>query len=266
MKSKKQMTFLLGILLALLIGAACSDESNRSEPVATKTDNGTSMAPPAKGAENRDKALVRVVDAMPGNQRLDTFIGDRLEFTNAAYKTVTPYKEVPITKTRFALKPSGQDAEPPIAYSTESISSGDHYTILVLPATDGSTTLRVMADNLALLPEGRASVRIINTSPDSGEIDVFVKNNEKKLFGGVNFQTVTAYNDVVPQTATLEMRPKGKKDVLLTVPDINFDALHHYTIIVTGKAKGAPKLDAIKIDDELVGATPVPPASPIPMK
>src|SRR5213075_2391364 len=103
------------------------------EPVVTKTDNGTSMAPSAKGAENRGKALVRVVDAMPGGQMLDTFIADKLEFTNAAYKTVTPYKEVPVAKTRFAVKPSGQDAEQPIAYSTESISNGDHYTILVLP-------------------------------------------------------------------------------------------------------------------------------------
>jgi hypothetical protein len=249
---------LLSILLALLLAAACNDESNRSEPVSTKTDKGTSTAPPAKEAEKRDKALVRVIHAMPGSQALDAFVGDTKEFPHVAYKTVTPYKEVPDVHKQFALKPTGQDRGAPIAQNTEAISGGDHYTAIVLPAADGSTTLRVVADKLTPPAAGKASVRVINASFDAGEVDVFVKDKEKGLFNGVNFQTATNYKDIDPQTVTLEVRPEGKKDVLLAVPNLSFEAGHRYTIIVMGKAKGAPKLEAVKVDDLLIGATPYP--------
>ena len=72
------------------------------------------------------------------------------------------------------------------------------------------------------------------------------------------------YDDVDPQTGALEIRPEGKKDVLLSVPNVNFETGHRYTIIVLGKAKGAPKLEAVKVDDLLIGATPYPAAPVVP--
>lgn len=260
MKSK-QMIFSLGISLALLITAACNAESKRSEPVSTTTDKGTSTAPPAKEAAERDKALVRIVHAVPGGQALDAFVGDTKEFTNITYNTVTPYKEVPSLRhvhKQFALRPAGQDAAPPLAKDTEGIGSGSHYTVIALPTVDGRTTLRVLADKLTPPPAGKASVRIVNASLDAGEVNVFVKGQEKELFHGVNFQTATSYNDLNPQTVTLEVRPEGKKDVLLTVPNVAFEGAHRYTIILLGKAKGTPRLEAIKVDDLLIAATPSP--------
>src|SRR5262245_53259763 len=139
MKSKK--VFSVCMTLALGFMAACTSESERTEPVATKTDKGASTAAPAKEAEKRDKALVRVVHALPGFAAVDTFVGDTKEFNNVAYKAVTPYKEVPDVQKLFAIRPAGKDSSQPFAQNSEGISGGDHYTVIAMPAPDGKATL-----------------------------------------------------------------------------------------------------------------------------
>jgi hypothetical protein len=258
---KGRIVFSLSIALALLSFGACSSESERTEPVKTTTDKGASTAPPSKEAEKADKALVRVVNALPGTT-LDAFVGDTKQFNSVAYKAVTPYKETSDVQRQFAIKPAGQDNAQPLAQNTEGIRGGDHYTAIAMPAPDGTANLRVVADRLTPPPTGKASVRVINASPDAGELDLFVKGQEDALIGGVNADTVTNYKEVNPITATLEVRPQGKSNVLLTIPAAKFEPGHLYTIILTGKAKGAPKLEAIKIDDQLAGQAGAAQASP----
>jgi Domain of unknown function (DUF4397) len=258
---KGRIVLSLSIALALLSSASCSSESERTEPVKTTTDKGASTAPPSKEAEKADKALVRVVNALPG-AALDAFVGDTKEFNNVAYKAVTPYKETSDVQRQFAIKPAGQDTAQPLAQNTEGVKGGDHYTAIAMPAPDGKANLRVIADRLTPPPTGKASVRVINASPDAGELDVFVKGKEDALFDGVNSDAVTNYEDIDPITATLEVRPEGKSNVLLNIPAAKFEPGHLYTIIITGKAKGAPKLEAIKIDDQLVGQAGPAQASP----
>src|SRR4029453_17394993 len=163
---------------------------------------------------------------------------------------------------QFAIKPAGQDGAQPLAQNSEGISGGDHYTAIAMPNANGQVTLKVVSDRLTPPSTGKASVRIINASPDAGELDVFVKGKSDALVSGVNPDSVTNYKEIDPLTGSLEVRPEGKSNVLLTVPAMKFEPGHLYTIIVTGKAKGAPKLEAIKIDDQLVGAPGAVQASP----
>jgi hypothetical protein len=65
-------------------------------------------------------------------------------------------------------------------------------------------------------------------------------------------------------TATLEFRPQDRSEVLLTVPNMTFESGHYYTIVVAGKSKDTPKLEAIKIDDKLNVAATRPRFSPSP--
>jgi Domain of unknown function (DUF4397) len=261
MKGKK--VFSLSIAMALSL-VACATESERTEPITTTTDRGTSSAPPAKEAEKRDRALVRVVNALPGSATLDAFVGNNKEFSNVTYKTVTPYKEVPDTQEQFAIRPAGQESAQPLAENREGLSGGNHYTAIAIPSTDGKPTLRVVGDSLKPPPSDKASVRFINASPDAGEVEVSVRDRGSALFSGVNPQTVTFYNEIDPMTVTLEVRPQGKTNVLLTVPNVKFEAGHIYTIVLAGKVSGAPKLEAIKIDDRFAGATGTPGISPSP--
>lgn len=56
------------------------------------------------------------------------------------------------------------------------------------------------------------------------------------------------------------MRGEGQPKALLTVSNVNFAPLKIYTIVIMGKAKGTPKLEATVVEDELIGAPPTTPA------
>ena len=52
-------------------------------------------------------------------------------------------------------------------------------------------------------------------------------------------------------TATVEVRPKGKKSTLATTSNVKWEAGKTCTIIVTGRVKAAPKLEAVTVEDQL---------------
>ena len=246
----------LGLLLviALLVTGACSKEPKQTQPVISKTNSGTSTAPPAKEAQQRDQALVRVINAAPGANAIDVFADDQKVFESVSFKSVTPYKELSDNRHTFRVRQAGKDSDQPIAENSEGLSGGRHYTILVMPGTNDKTTVSVLNDNIAGTSPDKAEVRVIHASPDAGEVDVVDKSGNKKLFSGVNFERETNYMALDPTKTTLEVRPEGQDKAVLTVPNANFEKGKYYTIVVTGTQKGTPKLQALMIEDQLGGA------------
>jgi len=168
-----------------------------------------------------------------------------------AFKSVTPYKELPDTRHAFRVRPAGQDAAQPVAENSEGLSGGKHYTIVVMPDTNNKATVSVVSDNITTPPADKAKVRVINASPDAGEVDVVAKQGNRVLFSGVNFESGTSYMDVDPMMTSLEVRQEGQEMVLVTVPNANFEKGKFYTIVVAGHAKGTPKLQTLMVEDQL---------------
>ena len=251
MKLKHSMVPALALMISLTV--ACSRESSQNQPVKTTTDSGSSTAPASKDVAKRDKALVRVVHAMPAQPAVDAFTGDSRAFSNVTYKTVTPYAELMDDRQQLTLKPAGKPG--PLAENSENFAGGKHYTVLALPtsAQDPKPELRVLADDLTPPSSGKARVRVINASPDVGEIDVYTMNNADKLFGGVNFKSEAGYTEIAPTTTVVELRSQGKKEPLLMLPQFSFEANKTYTIVVMGRAKNQ-KLEAVTVEDQFVAS------------
>jgi Domain of unknown function (DUF4397) len=242
----------LGLLtVSLLLAVACSSEPKQTQPVVTKTDSGTSTAPPAKDAEQRNNALVRVINAVPGDMPVDIFAGDQKVFESVAFKKVTPYKELSDDRHSFRVRHSGHDTAQPIAENSEGLSGGKHYTIVVLPDTNDKAALYILIDNITTPPTDKAQVRIIHASPDAGEVDVVDRQGNKELFSGVAFEKGTSYMDVDPMNTTLEVRQEGQDKAIMTLPNANFEKGKFYTIVVIGNTKGTPKLQALVVEDQL---------------
>jgi hypothetical protein len=266
-------------LMVLLLMTACQRESNQNRPVTTTaTPGGTTTAPPAQETEKRDRALVRVIHAIPGGGSVDVMSDGQVIFSNVAYKTTSPYKEVPAGQQTFRIRAAGREMGQPLAENREMMGGGDHYTIIAEPSTGmtGATTdgtrmdhadrnrpttdqtsgaaaradLRVVSDDLAPPSSGKAKVRVIHASPDVGEVDVYVRGRNDALFSGVNATSETRYTEVDPMTATLEVRPQGQKTALLTIPNLTLDAGKIYTVVITGH-KG--KLEALRVEDQFQG-------------
>lgn len=246
-----------GLMAAVLcLAAACSSEPKQTQPVTSTSNSGSSTAAPATDAEKRDKAFVRVINAVPGGAAFDIFADDQKVFNAVAFKKVTPYIEIPETRHTFRLRQAGQDSAQPLAENSEGLSSGKHYTMLVMPGTNDKTTIQLVSDNITPPPADTAQLRVINASPDAGELDVVSAEGNKKLFSGINSAGDTGYSSVNPMKTTLEVRPEGQDKPVLTVTNANFEKGKLYTIVVTGHAKGSPPLQAVMVEDHLgSGAT-----------
>src|SRR5262245_61444850 len=244
--------------LTLLLGA-CTSEADRTEPVTTTAGGNPSTAAPAADAKKRDKALVRVINAIPSAGALDLNDDQGKAFSNAAYKQVTPYKELHSEAQTLRLVPMGETNAPPLAQNNEILIAGKHYTVIALQTKDGKNVLRVVNDNLTPPEAGKVKVRVLHTASDVNEVGIYAQGNTKALIDGVNFETATSYTVIDPMTITLEVRPPGQQKAVIIVPNTRFEAGKIYTILITGKANGAPKLEATLIEDHLVAeVTPSP--------
>ena len=124
-----------------------------------------------------------------------------------------------------------------------------------MPGTNDKTTLYVVNDNITAPPADKAQVRVIHASPDAGEIDVVDKQANKKLFSSVNFEKDTSYMNVDPMKTTLEVRQEGQEKPIGTLANANFEKGKFYTIVVTGHAKGTPRLQTLMVEDQLGNAS-----------
>jgi Domain of unknown function (DUF4397) len=251
----KRPIMLVLVLVALLLAVACSSESKQNQSVATKTDSGASTAPPASEAAKRDNALVRVINTIPGNKSFDVYADDQKIFGAIPFKDVTPYKELSVSRHSFRLRTAGQSDAQPLAENSEGLSGGRHYTIVVMPGANGQASMYVLNDNLTTASDDVAKVRVINASPDAGELNVVEKQQNKELFSGVNFESGTSYASVNPMSTTLEVRQEGQDKPIVTVPNAKFEKGKYYTIVVAGNLKGGPAIQTLMVEDQLGTST-----------
>jgi hypothetical protein len=278
MKMKKfRVGLVAGSACAMLIFAGCASKTSQST---TSSANGqTSTAPSGNTAANAKVALVRFVDAIPGHSASLAF-GDQQLFSDVAYKTVTPYKEVAGERHDFKLTTNREPRNGSPVTNSEGLTNGDRYTVVAALDKNGAEKLDVINDNLSAPSDGKAKIRVINAS--ESEVNVYApvaengnRNegnadrakhpdrmhpyaNEHKWFSGVNQASSTNFKDVQPYN--------GKLDVVDAKVDANHrvgPAVHVpvdlrpgqlYTVVVTGGTREYP-LQAVKIDDQLNGST-----------
>jgi hypothetical protein len=248
-------TKIWGLVAGAAVLVAGCNESRDTGAVTSKTSAGTSVAPPAEAVEERDNALVRVVNALPGGA-VNIYAGDSAAFGNVAYKTATSFKEMPDDFFGFKVV-KGANTDNPLAENREKLSNGGHYTVIALPEEGdaGKANLRVLDDELKPLTDGKARIRVVNAAAHAGEVSVYVRGKADALFDGINFKNEAGWSEIDPFKGTLEIRPEGKKNVLASIPSVNVQAGHSYTFVVAGKPG---KLDIIKIDDNVKDAGQVP--------
>jgi hypothetical protein len=245
------MTKLRGLCSGMLAGgivllAGACNESRDTGAVSSKTAEGTSSAPASDIAESRDVALVRVINAIPAGGPVTVLAGDSAAFSGVAYKTATPFSELPDDRLHFKLG----SAEKPLAENRENLDGGEHYTVIVMPDAGGADkrNMRVLEDGLKPVTPERARVRVINAVPGDLEIDVYVAGREDALFDGINFKSEAGWQEMEPMAGTLEIRPEGKKTVLASVPNVKFEGGKSYTFVVAGTPA---KPEIIKVEDDV---------------
>jgi hypothetical protein len=257
---KNQLPIVLALAGAVAAGA-CSRSSD-NQPVASDTPSGASQAPPAAQANERDQALVRVVNAVPGPTAVDVTADQAPVASELAYASVTPYKPVPASADDFAVKVAGKSNGPVLAENSEAIMSGKHYTLVAFPGkadprsgrAEEKIDLQVVTDDIVTPEAGKARVRVVHAAADVETVNVFAKGREDSIFDGVDFRETTGYKDVDPSITTIDLKTADGK--VVASPTVSVEAGKSYTIVVTGRAHGAPALQALIIEDRVMGETP----------
>jgi Domain of unknown function (DUF4397) len=267
--------FVASSACVMLIIAGCGSKTSQST---TSTAGGqTSTAPSGEKAANEKAALVRFVDAVPG-RNVSLAFGDTQLFSDVAYKTVTPYKEVAGERHDFKLTSNRERANGSPVTNSEGLTKGNRYTVVAALDKNGAEKLDVINDSLSTPADGKAKVRVINASET--EVDVFApvgKNgkpaegtadrakypnrsdryaDENKWFGGVNQVSSTNFKDVEPYSGDLHIvnaktQAKHHLGPAVQVP-VDLKAGQLYTVVVTGGTRQYP-LQAMTVQDQLNG-------------
>jgi hypothetical protein len=245
------------VVLALVgaIAAGACSKSSDNHPVASDTPSGASQAPPAATANEHNEALVRIVNAAPGTPSVDVTAGQVAVATDLPYAGVTPYKPVNASNDDFAVKLAGASGGAVLAENSESITRGKHYTLIAFPGKESDKmAIQVVTDDIVTPEAGKARVRVVHAAADVDSVNVFAKGGKDAIFDGVDFQETTSYAEVDPTITTLELKSADGKRVVAR-PAVSIEAGKSYTIVVAGRAKGAPALQALIIEDRVVGQT-----------
>ncbi|MEJ7713370.1 MAG: DUF4397 domain-containing protein [Pyrinomonadaceae bacterium] len=204
---------------------------------------------------------MRFIHAVPATASTDFFAGDLKAFSNIAYKSVTPYSEVPASKHMFRLRLAGQDSAQPLVEETESLNKGTHYTAVALPsagtaiiARNDGTDLLFLVDKFAAPSAGKAKLRVVHAVPDLGELDIYLAGRSEAVLKGIGFGSAVDYAELDPSTAALEVRRAGENVTTLTVPQTTLAADKLYTVLIVGRTKGTANLEAVIIEDQLGSA------------
>lgn len=238
---------------ALVLATACN-ETRDTGAVTSKSGGATSSAPAAEAVENRDLALVRVVNALPGGGPISITAGDSAAFGAVTYKTATPYRQIADNAFTFKLRTDGAETgTEPLAENRENLNDGGHYTIVAMPDEGGAdkANLRVLDDELKPITNGKARVRFINAVPGDRDVDVILKGRAEPLFDGVSFKTEAGWSEVAPVSGALEIRPDGKETVLAKLSNVSLESGRSYTFVLTGRSG---KYEVISITDDVAKA------------
>jgi len=263
------------VAAAFILAAGCTKKTEQA--TTTNADGSTSSAPSGQQAAKAKMALVRFVNALPGESR-DLYFGDLKTFPGVSFKSVTPYKQLPSERQDFRVVPAGSTAaNAGEIRNSEGLTDGAHYTVVAAVGKDGKPQLNVINDNLSEPSSGKAKIRVINASPievnvaapalaansatgtadraktpaDAARVD--------NWFDGVNQDSSTRYKEVDPMNGTLRVLPsghvKGRTEVApeAALVPVDLSPGKIYTLIVTSDSKRGG-VDVIKVEDELVTA------------
>lgn len=237
--------------LALVAAGACAGQPTDA-PVRTTTPSGTWTAPSAAQAAERDRALIRVVSAIPGVARLDLFMEGEKIAAGVEYKMVTPYLEVPSGRQTLRLRPAGLDTADPLAEESQSFSAGRHYTVVLMPGGDAgpAADVRIFEDEMNPPDDGQVRLRVIHAAGDAGSLDVHVQNRAEPLATGLQFQNASEVTSLDPPAA-IELRPAGRTESMLRAADLRLSSGGMYTVVLIGRARTEPALETLVIEDRM---------------
>lgn len=242
---------LSGLLFVGFLAYACQ-QAPTADAIVSMTENGSSLSPSGRKAQQHGTSMVRLANALPGREGLEVLRDSVSLVANVPFGGVSPYVEVADNTIRFMLRRSGSPAM--VANADHRLQDGLRYTVVALADRNGGTTMRVIRDDL-VPDEGRARVRVIHAAPALDDVAVAMTGATDPLFANLEYGGDAGFKDVAPTTAGFTFRRELGGPPVLALRSMGLTSGTAYTFILTSRPNG--QLMAISFSD--AGASGSPP-------
>jgi hypothetical protein len=178
-------------------------------------------------------ATVRVIHASPGAPEVDVLIDGQPLLERVAYGTASDYLAITAEEHRLQIIPTGQTAEAAVVDETIDAAPGQAYLLAVYGLLNdiGGDVYDV---DLSEIEPGQARVRLINFSPDAGDVDLLETGGDE-WFSDVGLGEASDYEDIAPGTYSADVRGGDDDRVLQTVADLTFEETRVDDVVVLGQ-------------------------------
>lgn len=188
-------------------------------------------------------SYIRVFHASPNSPPVDVYINDNLVLRNLKYEEFSEYLTVMPGMYNVKVYPTGEKNNPVINENL-TITPKSSYTIAAIGTLPNISLLPIM-DPYNPMPRNKTSyVRFVHLSPNAPAVDITLPDSQI-LFSDVEYTEQTNFMRVKPGTYTLQVRPAGMEQVVLSIPNVNLNPGKIYTVYAVGLIGEEPALEAI---------------------
>lgn len=239
-----------GALAGLTLMTACGKKAQTEDAVETQ---GPAAATPGQSmsgddADRRDLALVRVVNAVPSSPEIAVRWDSGAVTPAVEYRKVSAYAPIEKNVATFQVRSGANGAFAPVATNRELLVDGHRYTIIVMPAANGTgLETRIVRDDVTG-DSSQAHMRVINAAAGLGDVSV-ARTGGDKLFEGIDPGDEAGYKSVAPFTGALTIINDSSKATAATIKGVALARGVSYTVVVGRTARGG--VDAFWFSDEL---------------
>lgn len=190
-------------------------------------------AQPAAAQEDLAEAdaTVRFVHASPGAPPVDILVDGQPILEGLTSGEASQYLAITPQEHRVQVVPTGQTAEASLFDETVDAGPGRAYLVAVFGLLNDLQGA-IYDVNLDEIEPENARVRLINLSPEAGEVDLLETGGDE-WFGNVALGDATDYRDVAPGSYSADVRGEDDR-VLRTVANLTFNETSAYDVIVVG--------------------------------
>lgn len=188
-------------------------------------------------------SYVRVLHASPDAPSVDIYANGDMIVENLAYKELTNYLPVMPGNYNIQVYPAGQKMTPVIDTNVM-VKPQSSYTLAANGMLKNISLLPIMEPYVNMMNSGKSYIRFVHLSPNAPSVDITLPDGTV-LFRNVAFKDITEYMAVDPGIYTLQVRPTGSNQVVLTVPNVMLYPDMVYTVYAVGLVGDTPSLEAL---------------------
>lgn len=176
-------------------------------------------------------ATVRFIHASPGAPAVDVLVDGQPILEGLTSGEASQYLVITPQEHRVQVVPTGQTAEAALFDETIDAGQGRAYVVAVFGLLNDIQGA-VYDVNLDEIEPENARVRLINLSPEAGDVDLLETGGDE-WFSDVGLGDATDYRDVAPGTYSADVRGEDDR-ILRTIANLTFNETSVYDVVVLG--------------------------------